>query len=779
MTTQYQDLEFDKIKLLISERCHSLLGRQYVSTITPLVNIDLIRQNLELNHEIQTCLVHGIEFSFEEIVDIKYLFADDVGAVYSYEEFLNIYYNVYCANQISDSAKGLKDYPRLYGRIGKLHALPEIERRFKQIFDFEGMVLDTASAELSRIRKQMNALQSRIARMMNSLMQDAGMEKYLQDKFVTQRNDRYVIPIKESAAPYVKGIVQSRSATKSTIFIEPENVVPLSNELQLLRQEEKNEIYKIFLEYTGEIRAFSKQIIANTAILAELDMRFAIGRLGKLTNSRVPQISNDAVLELYNARHPLLIVKNQNIGSVIPYDLTLGKDYRLLILSGPNTGGKTVLLKSVGLITLMALSGLPVPVSESSVIGLFGSVFADIGDDQSIENALSTFSSHIDKIRRMLESCDDKTLILIDEIGAATDPQQGSALAQVILEHFQAKQVKGIFTTHYTSLKVYAEQAEDCINASMQFDLKSLIPTYKFTPGFPGDSFAIEVAASLGLDPSLISRAKELCGSQSVEFTELLKQMASEKKKLGRELYEYQLKNHNLQARIDDLDKKNKDFEAEIKQRKQQYMKELQKELIALQKAYTNELNDIRSMDKEQRKTHSVSKLNELQEKQTELSNAIREFSPEGRQRVITPKVGEKVWLPDFETDVILLEIKDQEALVDMNGISFKTPLNNLYLSDTKAEAVTIVKAKSVSPPRPKLEIKLLGLTFDEAQPIIDEAIDEAIVAGMHSLRIVHGKGTGALRTKIRSYLNRKKQIISISTPDPQAGGSGVTIASF
>ncbi len=780
MNQYYQDLEYEKIKRHIAQRCHSQLGQDQCQQIAPLGELPAIEHNLGLNFEIQDCVEHGVEFSFLEIVDIRLLFEEETSAVFSFEEFQNVYHNVACANTIHAASQSLKDYRKLYKLLSRLHHLPEIAARFNRIFDFEGNVLDNASPELMRIRKQLNAMQAKISRTMQNLLNDSHMSSYLQDKFVTQRNDRYVIPVKESAVPYVRGIVQSKSATKSTVFIEPEIVVPLSNELQLLRQEEKNEIYRIFLDYTREVRAFSQQIIKNTDLLAELDMRFAIGRLGKSIAAKVPQISPEPILELVGARHPLLVLQLRDMSKVIGYDLSLGQDYNLLVLSGPNTGGKTVLLKSVGLISLMALSGLPVPLSESSIIGMFSGIFADIGDDQSIENALSTFSSHLEKISRMLKHCDAKSLVLIDEIGAATDPQQGSALAQVIMERFSESGAKGIVTTHYTALKVFAEKTDNCINASMQFDLKSLTPTYRFVPGFPGDSFAIEVASALGLDPILVDRAKELCGSQSIEFTELLKTMQSEKKKLARELFENQLKNRNLQARIDELDLKNAEFEKELKSRKQQFLKEQQKELIALQKAYTAELNEIRSLDKEERKQHSTSKLNRLQDKQTELSKALRALSPQDRDVAQNPQPGDKVWLLDFETDAVVLSVKDGEVLVDMNGISFKTSTDNLFASKNKAESATIHLSRAkLTTTQARTEIKLLGLTFDEARPIIDEALDEAIVAGMHNLRIVHGKGTGALRIKVRDYLNRKKQVISIETPPPALGGSGVTIAVF
>lgn len=777
MKNLYQDLEFDKIKQSIADKCHSDLGRAFVKTLVPGTQISEIEQNLVINSEIQSCVQQRIGFNFEELVDIAQLFDDQNATVFGFEEFLNVYHNVLIANLLASAAKGLDEYPRLSQLLSKIKALPELCARFTQIFDAEGEVLDNASPELARIRRQTSILTGRIQKLMQNLLNDAGMEKYLQDKFITQRNDRYVIPVKESAGPYVKGIVQSRSATKATVFIEPEAAVPLSNELQLLRQEEKSEIYRIFLEYTTQIRAFSRYITRNTELCAQLDFRFAIGRLCNSFTARMPKVCSEAKIKLYGARHPLLCEKMGNLHKVIPFDIELGNDYRLLILSGPNTGGKTVLLKAVGLISLMALSGIPVPVGEDSEIGLFENVFADIGDDQSIENALSTFSSHIDKIKRMLNNASLRSLVLIDEIGAATDPEQGSALAQVILESFVQKGVLGIFTTHYTSLKVFAESAEGCTNASMQFDTNNLLPTYRFVTGFPGDSFAIEVAASLGLDSALIERAKQISGSQSVEFTELLKTMQELKKSLAREQYEFQLKNRNLQARIEELDNKNQGLEAEIKLQKKQHYKELQRELIALQKAYTSELNDIRSMDKEERKHRSEGKIGELDRQQQEIKQKIRELNPQDRAQVFAPKIGDLVWVEDFETDAILIDINGSEATVDMNGITFKTRSSSLYATDKKPEVIPLIKTQSSAKASVKLELKLLGLTFDEAQPLIDEALDEVIVAGFHSLRIVHGKGTGALRAKVQAYLRSKKQVISISTPPPEAGGSGVTIA--
>lgn len=773
---RHNDLEYEKIVEQIVSRAHSPLGKQLARKLEPMSDAAEIRRSQGLIFQIQSAISDGYDFSFEELTEIRMLFGEQVSGVFGYDEFLILYRNTRLADRLAGLLYSFQEQSPLWRLLRRLRAFPELVRRFEQIFDADGEILDTASHELLRIRRGIHSLRARIQKTMNGLLSDPGLANHIRDKFVTQRDDRYVIPIKDSGGSVVRGIVQSQSGSGSTLFIEPEAVIPMNNELQVLKQDEKQEIFRIFRSYTEDYLAIREELIRNLETLAELDYRFACGRLCRALKAEIPRFASAPVLHLRAARHPLLILRLGGIGKVIPFDLDLGEDYRFLILSGPNTGGKTVLMKAVGLLTLMALSGLPIPVDPESTIGSFDAVFADIGDDQSIESALSTFSSHLDKIRYMLEESGENSLVLIDEIGAATDPQQGSALAQAVLESLIGKGCRGMVTTHYTALKVYAEKAEACVNASMQFDLKGLQPTYRFEIGFPGDSFAIEVAASLGMTPELISRAKELTGTQNIELGDLLRKLEEEKKALSREHYQYQLKNRNLSARISELETKEAKLEEELKSRKQNYLKELQKELIAQQKIYQRELDELRKLDKEERKTLSERKLHELTLRNHEISTSLRTAAASDRNHVFEPKIGDKVWLPDFEADAIILDIRGKEALVDMNGISFKTPLTKLYESAQTAQKTPVSSGRSVAPNHARYELKLLGLTFDEAQPLIDEFIDDAIVNGLHSLRIVHGKGTGALRTKVRSYLQSKKQVIAIDTPTMSEGGSGVTI---
>ncbi|MBW6513264.1 MAG: endonuclease MutS2 [Candidatus Syntrophosphaera sp.] len=773
----FADLEYGRLCDQVQQRCHSDLGRTRAAGLKPLQDRTAIEGSLRLVSELQECLERGLDLDFTDLTDIFPLFSEAEYALFGFEEFRTVDLNARLALIIAAREEDIRDFPALGRLWKKVKALPEICRRFEEIFDPEGEVLDSASPELARLRKRSNSLQRNIMKTMQGMLSDPRYESFIQDKFITRRDERYVLPIKENAAAYVPGIVQSQSGSKATLFIEPQSVVPLNNELQLLKQEEKREIFNIFSAFTALIRERKGSLLANQDAMSELDFRFACGRLCRQLGASVPRMVSEPVLKLVSARHPLLILSLGKPALVVPFELSLGRGARVILLSGPNTGGKTVLMKAVGLLCLMALSGLPIPADEDSEIGLFSQVFADIGDDQSIENALSTFSSHVQKIQRMLAGADERSLVLIDEIGAATDPQQGSALAQAILERFTELGCKAVVTTHYTALKIFAESHPDCLNAAMQFDLGSLTPTFRFSPGIPGDSFAIEVASSLGLEPGLIERARSLSGSQNVEFTELLKKMQAEKKALGRASYEFQLKTRNLEAKLQELEGKEDRLEEELRERKRKFIRELQDELISQQKLYQQEQDSLKKLDRQERKSLSERKLHEISGRLQDIRAELAETGAGSRKKVFAPQPGDRVWLANFDAEATVLEIRDKSATVDMNGISFKTPLESLYEAKSSApERESVIVARTGALPKARFELKLLGLTFDEAQPLIDEFLDDAVLAGLHTLRIVHGKGTGALRSKVRDYLQRKKAVISLETPVQAEGGSGVTL---
>ncbi|MBN2829136.1 MAG: Smr/MutS family protein [Candidatus Cloacimonetes bacterium] len=774
-----EQLEFDKIIRLLAIECQSEPGERIALSTKPLLEITVINRKLSIAREILEMMEFGYAFSFEELTSLEELFTEPLHGVFNFEEFKTICRAVIIGNSVKSRESDIKPYLNIAHFVAKISGLPHIEERFNKTFGPDGEVLDSASANLRSLRKNKQKTRDEIVHLLNKKLLDSGSEKFIQEKIITQRDDRYVIPIKESSAPFVKGIIQGRSSSKSTVYLEPEEIVGQNNTLRLISEQEKQEIYRIMKEFTSEIMEVKEALLQNSEVLAELDYYFAIGRLAKAFKAQIPEIVTEPILELTIARHPLLIHKFGDFHKVIPFDLTLGIEYNIIVLSGPNTGGKTVTMKAVGLLSMMALSGLPIPADEKSKIGLFHSFYTDIGDGQSLENSLSTFSSHIANIKYMLERAESDSLILIDEIGAATDPEQGSAIAQAVLETLAEKRVKGIITTHYTALKVFAEQEPSCLNASMQFDAVKHLPTYSFIPGLPGDSFAIEVAENLGLNPKFINRAKTLAGTQNIQFTEILSKLEEQKKLYARQKYDFELKSRLFEKKIEELNQKIESVEKEKTEIRKKALKDAREYLISMQKEFNNDLSEIKKLDKQARKNRSETSLNRVLGLQREISEEFEELDPSGRKRIRKPEIGKKVWLGNFETEAVITAIQNDKIIVDMDGIAFTTDLSNIYsVSKKKAaeENVSQVKQPSLAGKTVQTELKLLGLTFSDAQPLIDEFIDNALLGGLHKLRIVHGKGTGVLRNKVRYYLKRLKQVESIHTPPIDAGGDGVTI---
>jgi DNA mismatch repair protein MutS2 len=768
-------LEFDKIKTIVAEHCHSDLGRELAKTIAPFKKKQHIEERLSLHSEMQTLLKSGTSFVFSRLHSIEPLFKIRHNDPFDFVELQKIYFNLNIGNSISIEEEK-EEFPNFTRLVSPLTKLPELERRFTQIFESDGTIKDSASPKLAEIRKRKQHLRQNIVSFLNAKLEDFEKSNYLFDKIVTQRDGRYVIPLKENSASFVKGIVHGRSSSGNSIFLEPSEAVEMNNKIDLCDHEEKSEIYQILLDYTQNIHQYQTEIIINTKILQKLDFHFAVAAYSNSTRSEIPIISDLPQLKIQKARHPLLIKSLGDYSKVVPVDLEIAEDVRILLISGPNTGGKTVTLKTAGVLTLMALSGLPIPAQPSSIIGIYHSIFADIGDQQSLESALSTFSSHISKIDFMLKNSDENSLLLIDEIGAATDPEQGSALAQAVLEKLVEIGCHGIMTTHYTSLKIFAEANPFCQNAAMQFDLVNNSPTYLFKPGLPGHSYAIEVAARLGMNNDLIERAKLLSGKQNIEMTELLKKISEEKKNLSQQVYQFQLKTALLKKKIEDYEQKVQDLEDRTKDIISKSRQEAQDYLSSLQKEINSEIDQIKKSDRHKRKNlleQSVQKINLLNRNlRSENYKSIKD----GLKKITEPHIGQKVWLQDMEVKAEIVEIGSNFIKVDMDGIFFQTSLKNLFeISDSTIHTQKI-NSRSIQRPELRMELKILGDTFEEAKPKLDKFIDDAFVNGLERLRIVHGKGTGALRAKVRRYLHQNIKVKEFFSPPPEAGGDGVTV---
>ncbi len=780
MENTYYHLEFYKIIELIKNECHSSAGKAISAEIKPLSDKKEKLQKINLIGELQRLSIQGYLYQFENLSDLTELLIEWKHNSYSFEEFRSIIYCVSIANIISNDKDNFTDYTLFYKKVARLSPFHYLEKRFNEIFSPEGEVLDSASKALLAIRKRKRQLRESIVKELGNIQRDQQWDNFIQEKIITHRDDRFVILVKEGATGFVDGISHGRSGSQSSVYFEPKQVVGLNNELNKLDSDEKREIYRIFCEYSQQIFEVKEQIFENSKILGEMDSEFATARFSNRIMASIPEFVDESCLELIRARHPLLIVQFKDFQKVIPFDLKLGRENKILLISGPNTGGKTITLKTIGLLTLMAHSGLPVPADSYSKIGYYDKVYADIGDNQSIESYLSSFSAHIKNISEMLDNGDEKTLVLVDEIGSATDPEQGSAIAQAVLEKLVSQKVTGVITTHYTALKIFAEQSESCANASMQFDSKSHQPTYQFQFGMPGHSFAIEIAARLGIAEDVISKAKQLAGNQSVELTHLLAKITEEKKKLSQSTYQFDLKTRLLEQRIKEYEVKTDEMEAQKKKILREAILKANDEFVHIQKGLIQEIDEIRKLNREEKKKKLEDVLRKATHIQSELHDQA-EVLVRGRNSLMSNDkidIGSVVWLKKMDTLATVMEINKEIAKVDMNGIFFNVPISNLILQESKnkTQEVLVSNKNAGDPPAAKLELKVLGLTFDEALPLIDEFIDHAVLNRLNRIRIVHGKGTGALRSKIRSWLKKNKRVTDFFAPPPEAGGDGVTV---
>ena len=770
-------IEFDKYLQYVENHTHSEPGKEYLSTFFPSTDQEFIVYRLNLINNIQKMILEFGDITFYGLSNVQSLFHEIKSLTFNFEEFKAIINTIRIGNNVATHiSESTVEYP-IYSAI-QITPFPQLIEIYNRIFDDEGNILDSASPALKSIRRKIRHLKERIQHELYKTINDSQLNIYLQDKIITKRNDRFVVPVKEGFVNTFEGISHGRSSSGASVYVEPKVVVHLNNDVSDLISAEKEEIYKIFCEFTKQIRDFEEPIINNYEILRKLDTYFACARVSNEIQAIVPDIVNENLIELNRVRHPLLIIKFKSIKKVIPFNLTLGKNFNVLLISGPNTGGKTITLKTIGLCTLMALTGLPIPANYGSKIGIMSNVFADIGDNQSIESSLSTFSGHIENIKQIVTNGNRNSLVLIDEIGSATDPEQGAALAQAILENIIEKEALAVITTHYTSLKLFVENTPLCVNASMQFDPEKHEPTYRFDLGFPGNSFAIEIAAKLGLDTTLLKRAKELTGTQNMELTDLIKKVNDEKKKLSDNNLQLEIKTRLCEMKKIEFDKKLKDLENEKKQLIKSSLSETMNYLTGIQKRLNEELTEIKKLDKLERKQ----KLNDLANTANNYRNDIHVKQTNIDKKIEVEQnleIGNKVWVKSFDAQAVIIGIHKDLFKVEMNGIFFNVKKDDLFLFDTANEEniVSSVSRQNVEyTGKVNIEINLLGKTFDESLPMIQELIDNAMFCGLNSVRIVHGRGTGILRQKIRSYLRKHDNVNDFFSAVPEAGGDGVTV---
>ncbi len=651
-----------------------------------------------------------------------------------------------------------------------------LEEKINTCIIGEEELSDNASPTLYDIRRKIRVAQSKAREVLDKIIHSSTYQKYLQDAIVTQRDGRYVVPVKAECRGNVAGLVHDTSASGSTVFIEPMGVVQANNDIRVLESKEQAEIERILYELSASCGTHADEIIESYKFTVELNVIFAKAQLAYKMKATKPLMNDKGIIDLKQARHPLIPEK-----SVVPTDITLGKDFDTLVITGPNTGGKTVSLKTIGLLTLMAMCGLMVPCSDNSELSTFRRVLVDIGDEQSIEQSLSTFSAHMTNIIGILKLANRSTLALIDELGAGTDPVEGAALAVAILEKLRSKGAKIASTTHYAELKEYALKTDKVENGCCEFDVKTLRPTYKLLIGVPGKSNAFAISKRLGMEDDVVDRAKELVSTESRQFEDVVETLEERRQSLDSVLEESKKELEKARAEREKAEKEAKHAK-ELAQREIDKAKREAAMLLSKTKAQAYALID--ELEKAQKNKNMSpqerAKLNKSMRDLEDTADPVKESKNSEYKLPRDLKVGDKVLIYDIDKKAEVLELPDKgQVLVQAGIIKTRVVLSNIRL--LKDEKVTVPKrperkvTKNVSA-RAETEIDLRGQTAIEAIIAVDQAIDTAILTNTHNLTIIHGKGTGVLRAEIHRHLKTHKAVKKFRLGNFGEGEAGVTI---
>jgi len=774
-------LEYDQIKEMLAAYCSSGLGKENALSLKPETEMEIVERAIRETTEAKEILRFNPSFTMGGIRDIRSRVERvALGAILEPEDLLDISGTCGASRKLKTFFSNLKGSYPLVVELGKnLRIFKTIESAINDAITGEGMVADTASEQLYYIRRRIKTIQERIKDKLDSFLKNPHTAKYLQDTLVTIRGDRYVIPVKQEYRAQVPGLIHDQSASGATLFIEPMAVLELNNDLKKLKAAEHQEIMAILKSLSKLVASFEEDLKHSLFLLGRLDLIFAKARLSQMMDGGPPSISPSGCIRLIRARHPLIK------GNVVPIDVDLGKDIDAMVITGPNTGGKTVSLKTVGLLNAMALSGLHVPADEGSELGLFKNIYADIGDEQSIEQSLSTFSAHLVNIVRILKAADKNTLVLLDELGAGTDPTEGAALAMAILDYLQTKQVKIVATTHYSELKAFAYSHPRIINASVEFNVNTLQPTYKLLMGVPGKSNAFVIARGLGLPEEIVSRAGEFLTREQVQVADLIANLEMDQRISEQERKEAERLRAELNAQKNNLEKK----EIELHNREREILRKAQEESLKILKKVKEQseliYRELRAGLDEEAQKAQAKVLTGAKEKIKEMEDKTRSSLPEekyvgGAPKTVVP--GEYVEIPKLKQAGYVLTAPNQsgEVFVQAGIMKIMVKLEDLRApekmekgtGETKVGHLRMEKIRTVSS-----EIDLRGKTAMEALEEIDKYLDDAFVAGLSEIRIIHGKGTGVLRDAITAHLKKHRQVNGFRLGGFNEGGSGVTIA--
>ena len=776
-----QKLEFNTILEKLSTFCSTDLGKTISLQLKISNNPNTVKEKLNETAEAVNLIYKNSTPSFYDIQDIQiYLMKLESTQILNAKGLIDLK-NIFLSAQdlkkyFSQDYIDRSDFPILDNLFSQLYSNEGIISKVSSSIIDENTIDDKASNELQKIRKKIRNLEQDIRSKLNSMIHSSSFSKYIQENVVTIRNDRFVIPIKEEYRNQIKGFIHDISNAGSTLFIEPISIFELNNEINQLKIEEEIEIEKILQNLTSLFYPYIEELKVDFNIIGNLDFIFAKAKYSKSISGITPIINTQKEINLINARHPLI-----DKDKVVPISVELGKNYSTLLITGPNTGGKTVTLKTVGLLSCMACSGLNIPADEKSSIYVFENIFADIGDDQSIADSLSTFSSHMKNIVEITQKTSSNSLILVDELGSGTDPIEGANLAISILDYFKNMQALTIATTHYQELKKYALVTPGFENASVEFDVNTLSPTYKLLVGVPGKSNAFEISQKLGLNVDIIQKAKNLMSSNDIEFEDILKNIYYDKLKIEKEKNKILIKSEQitkLQEKLqnDNLEKEKQEKEiinnAKIKARDilleaKEDANEIIKKMSS--SANTKDLNNLRNS--------LNTKIGNM--KLENVSSSIATSSNEIDTNKL--KIGQEVLVPSFNTTGIILSkvSKNNEVHVQIGSMKMNLPISSIQLSKNKTSPNITLSNQTSKSRNIKPEINVIGMNVEEATFVIDKFLDDCTLSKLETVRIIHGKGTGKLKNGIHQFLKSNSHVKSFRMGTYGEGEMGVTVVTL
>lgn len=775
-------LEYDKILAMLKERASCCVSRELVDTMEPSGDFDTVERELKLTAEAETLFYKTGRSPVDDFPDMRHCLERMHAALFlSTGELLGIASCLKAARIAKDIlAKEVGEESYLYNLAGLLITHRSAEEEINRCIINEDEIFDGASPALARIRRAMRLANEKVREKLNSMIRSTAYQKYLQEPIITIRNGRFVIPVKQEYRQQVPGLIHDQSSSGATLFIEPSAVVELGNEYKKLLAEEADEIERILTELTAMLAPYADEIREDLNIMGQIDLVFAKAKLSRELNAVMPKLNRNNYVRIVRGRHPLIPADR-----VVPIDIWIGRDYRSLIITGPNTGGKTVTLKIVGLFALMVQSGIFVPANEGSEFPVFEHIYADIGDEQSIEQSLSTFSSHMKNIVGILDKADENSLVLLDELGAGTDPIEGAALAMSILEELNDRHCICVSTTHYSEIKAFAMTHEGMENSSMEFDIDRLCPTYRLYIGIPGKSNAFEISSRLGLPNSIIDKAKGFLKGEDVRFEDIISsaqsqhRIAEEERKMAEEARaELEKLRADAERERRKLDEDRNRLQAKAKEDAKRIVADTKREMEKL----IVEIRSIKDIDRSAADRVIQAARDTLRATETAVNEKEAIKKEDNTKPPKTVRAGDTVNIVTLDQKATVLSAPDSkgEVMVQAGVMKLNVKLKDIRLiEEKKAAAPTSGKVGLGAGKQVGLELDVRGMLVDEANIMVDRYLDDAYNAGLSEVNIIHGKGTGALRAGVQAFLKRHPLVKGYRMGSYGEGDAGVTVVTL